>query len=133
MTDAHTPTSAEVEADLKSRWVPTAEQVAEAKALLATVPEGSRERYYAVVGLAQPGKEYGFWVYGQEVVAVPGVWLGENTTGPSEHPFTVAKQAAEEAAAAWLREHGRSGTVATAMIGADGTAAVFEGFGSIGG
>lgn len=117
--------------DLQARWLPNAEQTSAAVAVLMTVPEDQRDRFYAVVALAQPGKEYGLWETGQQVVALPGVWLGENTRDDERTPYPLraATQQAEEVARHWLTSQGLTGTVAYAFIDADGEAAVFEGFG----
>lgn len=112
--------------DLMQRWLPTAEQIAAGLAVLATVPDDERSHYIAVVVLVQPGKTYGIWQTGQEVIALPGVWLSENVRGESLYPLRDADDAAEQVGLAWLRKHGLWGTVATAKVFPDGNAAVFE-------
>jgi hypothetical protein len=117
--------------DLAGRWLPTSAQVAAGVAALDTVPPGERERFVAVVVLVQPGKTYGIWETGQPVVALPGVWLGENTQGeePSLFPLRQAVAEAERVGEAWFAQRppeGREGTVATAFVYPGGEAAVFE-------
>lgn len=118
----------EIDADLRARWLPSEEQIAAGVAALDKVPSGRRDRFVAVVGLAQPGKQYGFWQIDQRVVPVPGVWLAEITRGdePTQHPYAQAMSLAERAAASWLEAHGETGTVAHVVINPDGSAAVFE-------
>lgn len=120
-----------VEADLHARWLPTAEQVAAGLAVLATVPEADRDRFLAVAALALPGKTYGLWELGQPVAPVPGIWLAENVTIGSQtaYSYGAARDAAEDAATAWLQANHLTGTVSFAVIRPDGHAAVFEGFG----
>lgn len=110
--------------------MPTAVQVEAALAVLSTVPEADRSRFLAVVALVQPGKQYGLWSVGQEVVPLPGVWLGENVTGDSICPLSEARAAAEEAGERWLEARDLDGTTGYVMVGPDGHAAVFEGFGA---
>lgn len=127
------PAAADVldaQADLSARWLPSPEQVKAGLAVLATVPAGQRERFIAVVPLAQPGKQFGIWEFGQKVVPLPGVWVGENTAEATVYPLRRAQDAAEEVARAWLASEGLSGTVAVALIRPDESVAVFEGFGT---
>lgn len=117
--------------DLAERWLPTSAQVAAGVAALRTVPCGERERFVAVVVMVQPGKTYGIWETGQQVLALPGVWLGENTRGdePTLFPLRQAVAEAERVGEAWFAQRPpdeRVGTVATAFVYPNGEAAVFE-------
>lgn len=122
-----------VEQDLQTRWVPSAEQLEHATKLFETLgPERDPKKHYVVVSLAQPGKEYGFWTEGQEVVSVEGAWLAVNAWEDEGGyiSYSKARQFAAEAAREWLIEQGKTGTVAWVSIHHDGTWAVFEDFGS---
>ena len=59
--------------DLRTRWTPSPEQVAEAEALLAVTPE----RYVYTLHLLV-NKEYGIWTEDVVVVHLPGVFNGRN-------------------------------------------------------
>lgn len=71
------------------------------------------------VGLALPGKDYGFWELGQPVEQAPGFFLAEGSEQARK-----ARELADGAA----REHlaGRPGTTVYARVDANGYAEMFE-------
>lgn len=113
--------------DLAARWVPDPLAVEVARAVLGALPPGD---FLAAIPMFQPGKSYGVWLTGQEVVTVHGaVFWGLNRWGAEDCPasYSWARNAAAGAARAGLGD--RRGTVAWATVNRDGTWAVFGDFG----
>lgn len=113
--------------DLRLRWLPTSRSVRHARALLAAEPAAD----VALIPIYQPGKQYGIWLTGQLVSTVPGVvFVAVNSFKPAAGVPSVswARHAACVLAREQLRDHGRSGTVAYAVVRTD-SVAVFEDFG----
>lgn len=111
--------------DLESRWLPEPAAIAVAVAALNAEPSAD----YAAIPLYQPGKTFGVWETGQQVVTVRGaVFLGVNSFDPTGPvlSFSWARNAASEVAREILGD--RPGTVAFASVDRDGHAAVFEDF-----
>lgn len=114
--------------DMRARWCPSESAVKHAVALLNVEPFAD----YAVVPMVQPGKHYGCWEVGQEVVTVPGVVLlavNNSTSEPLPYATPVpgyswARNEAWEIARRYLAD--ADGTTAYANISRDGTFAVFE-------
>lgn len=128
------------EDDLRARFRPSDAQIALAVEILTTLPSVTAESrrpggatprnrgpYVAVVPLALPGKQRGWWTVGQPVRPVAGMWIGY--TGAWDHPLDYghARNAAEDAAQADLDFRGEEGTTAYVTIHPDGTWAVFGG------
>lgn len=111
-----------IEADLRNRLVPSAQQLAVAAAIFAADPTADA----VMVGVALPNKAHGFWTLGQEVHPVPGFWIASNN--PGDGSYSHARDAAERAAKEWLAERGMTRLPAYAVIHRDGGTAVFEGF-----
>lgn len=112
-------------ADMEARWRPSQAAVDQAVAALASLPEAD----FAGVPMAQPGKGFGVWTTGQEVVTVEGqVFTGVNSfeSGRAVPSWAVARNEASKAATKALA--GRPGTVGYAAVSRDGTWAVFEDF-----
>ena len=103
----YVPTPAE--RDMAARLRPSAEQTAEALALLADLPPVFDHAY---VALALPGKIRGYWREGQPVEHVPGAYLDRDGA----------------TAAACLLLADRPGTPAYVAVWRDGMASVFEDF-----
>jgi len=112
-------------ADLRARWLPSAQAMSVAAAMLADQPGAM----CVVVALVQPGKVAGVWEPGQQVLTVPGhYWLvgygdGSDVRYTSYRRGTAAAIAVGEAA---LAETDQMGTVAYALIERGGQATVFE-------
>jgi hypothetical protein len=103
----YVPTAAE--RDLAARWLPSSAQIADALALLATLP--AREEY-VYVAIALPGKLRGDWIVGQPVEHLDGAWLNRD----------------EASHAAVLHLGTRPGQPSYGVVWRDGHAAVFEDF-----
>lgn len=110
-------------ADLAARWRPTDTQIEEATAALAAGPAEATD---AIVPLALPGKERGWWEIGQAVEPGPGVWLADRKAWDGALSYSAAREAADQAAADQLGD--RPGQSGYATIARDGLWHVWEGF-----
>lgn len=111
---APTTTTTNPADDLRMRMVTSDEQMAEALAAL----EGNDSFEFALVPLAYPNKDRGFWTLGQEVIQPAGAFvLCNNDDSYREARQTVC------AFAASLMEQGMTGY---AVVRRDGSAAMFE-------
>jgi hypothetical protein len=114
-----TPTPIE---DMQARLRPSASAVAYAVAALAEAPGAE----YAMIPMVLPGKHYGIWYIGQEVRTVEGVTF-TCTEGKPSGDTPGYREARDMAIKAGLEALGdRPGTVATATVVRDGSAAIFE-------
>lgn len=115
--------------DLAARLVPARWQYRLAAALLAPVLAADPEdtgSWLVAVPLALPRKDRGMWFVGQEVRPVPGAWLVRVDAEAGPYAYRAGSLAAEDAGRAFLDNADGAGTVAVAMIDADGHAAVTE-------
>jgi hypothetical protein len=109
-------------------WVPDATAQALGAAVIAAVPGATM----AIVPMVQPGKIHGVWTLGQTVVTVPGVAIAAANVWAGAPEGTLPYHAAKDAAAKIAKDYLTAnytcgGTVATAIIHADGTPpATFE-------
>jgi hypothetical protein len=111
-------------ADMAVRWVPDPAAV---RAAVAVLSPWDGADVVAFVPMYQPGKTYGVWFTGQEVVTVPGVvfWAArDDGPAPGAADYGWARNAACEAARVAMA--GRPGTFGYAVVYPDGEAAVFE-------
>lgn len=107
--------------DLRARYRPTDEQIAYA---LGALSQSDAE--FAIVGLAHPGKDHGFWTLDTVVLPVPlAAWVCDN-----DDSYYIAMEAALLAAERLL--DGAEGSISYAVVKRDGTWAVFEGFAKAG-
>ncbi|MCX5066710.1 hypothetical protein OOJ91_12550 [Micromonospora lupini] len=109
-------------ADLAARWRPTDEQIRVAVAMLAAAPAGADT---VAVPLVLPGKTRGVWDVGQEVEAGREFWLADRSTWEGPLSYSVARDAADRAAADQLGD--RPGQSGYATITRDGRWHVWEG------
>lgn len=108
--------------DMHTRWLPPAEMVEQAKKLIAATPGAE----YAMLAMYQPGKTYGIWFGGQEVVTIPGVFFLAGN-GPHLLPYSQARDAATNVAYQAMRAAGHThGTTSYVIVYPDGQAVVFE-------
>ena len=136
MAEPNFMTHAVIEQDMRDRWLPADTAIAHAKALLAAEPNAD----IAVIPMVQPGKNRGIWVFGQEVVTVPGVVIlaSNSDDGRAGVPgYPHARKFAELIAGEvrvelWKQARDATGrlvspgTTAHAVVERDGQAAVFE-------
>jgi hypothetical protein len=103
-------------------WVPDQAAQASAVEMLANSPGGAAS--YAYIPMVQPGKTFGVWTHGQEIITVrPAVLVGPRSDGKGNgYTFTLRKTLSiARTALAW-----RPGTVAAALVGIDGKTVVIE-------
>lgn len=119
------------EVDLRARWKPSDEQLAAAAEALAAAPAAD----FAVIAIALPGKEHGWWKVGQQVepVEFPDGDLAKPATNTfdTEGPllgFGHLRGVAEDAALAHLAATERDGMGSYGTVDRDGTFAVWEGW-----
>jgi hypothetical protein len=126
-------------ADIAARWLPSFEARQVAAAMLAAAPGAEA----VIVAMIQPGKTRGVWTRGQEVATVPGAFFlaaREGESGDGLTDYATARALAENIGEMALVERavarravsgepapaGEAGTVAYAVIYADGPPDVFE-------
>ena len=103
-------------------WVPDQAALASAVELLAKSPYPADS--YAYIPMVQPGKAFGVWTHGQDVITVrPAVLLGPRSSMPGTGYEATVRQTLSiaRAALAWM-----PGTVACALVTADGSVTVIE-------
>jgi hypothetical protein len=103
-------------------WVPDQAAQARAVELLAESPDAANS--YAFIPMVQPGKTFGVWTRGQEVITVrPAVLVGARSGQPGNgYTFTLRKTLSiARTALAWM-----PGTVAVALVALDGSTVVIE-------
>lgn len=106
--------------DLRARWRPSAQQLAAATAVLATVPADQRHSHRALVAVALPGKSHGVWISGQHVQHMPGVWLAHRNQRSGPLGYVAQRDTAASTARAWLADQHQAGTVSTITVDAGG-------------
>ncbi len=103
-------------------WVPDQAAQARAVELLAARADGAD--LYAFIPMVQPGKVFGAWTHGQEVITVrPAVILGPRGYIAGDGYSCALKQAL---AVALTVLNGEPGTVACALVMLDGSTVVIE-------
>lgn len=103
-------------------WRPDQAAQARAVELLAARPDGTD--LYAFIPMVQPGKAFGVWAHGQEVITVrPAVVLGPRSYVAGDGYACALKQALGIALAALNSE---PGTAACALVMLDGSTVVIE-------
>jgi len=118
-------TPRDVEHDMVRRMQPTDTAVAHARALLAAEPGAD----LAFIPMCLPGKEYGWWRLGQQVVTVPGVVLLARKSSSDAGAVPSGSWARNTAAAIArqvLQERGQDGVAAYAVVRREGHTPVFE-------
>lgn len=119
------PSLTELERDMRERFHPTQAAVAHATALLEAEPRAE----LAYIPIYLPGKVYGWWELGQEVVTVPGVVLiAANSFEDAEDiPSGVwARDTAAAVARQELQRRKRGGVPGWAVVRRNGHVATFE-------
>lgn len=123
MTAAHTPGEhARLLADMRRRWLPDTLTQEIAAGIFAQQPT----LQYVLVGLVMPGKAAGIWTQGQAVYTVRGGLFLAADDDNRYLSWRVARASAVALAQARLQETGEGGTVAYAVIEADGHVTVTE-------
>lgn len=108
--------------DMHDRLRPTETAVAHALAAMELRPDAE----FAMIPMVLPGKHYGIWTAGQPVETVEGIAF-PCTEGKPVRVTPGYSEARELAIKAGLEALGaRPGTVATATVTRDGSAAIFE-------
>jgi phosphoribosyl-dephospho-CoA transferase len=100
-----TATYAEIEKDLRERFTPTQDEI------VRGAEYARRTGEEAYVAIALPNKDRGIWTLGQRVVNLGVV---------------ASRDAAVARANSWLRRFAVPGSVAYAVVDAEGSWAVFE-------
>lgn len=118
-----TITISRIQQDLRDRWMPSEQQIADALAALAA---GPAQTTTAVVPLALPGKVHGVWDLGQVVEPGEGCWLADSKAWDGPLAYHAATDAADRAAAEQLGD--REGQSGYATVSRNGYWAVWEGF-----
>lgn len=115
--------SINLEQDLRTRWAPSATQIAHAVELLAPYPHLELN---VLVPIALNYKEHGFWNDGVEVNPIEGVYVLADIIGEAISAAGLLYTDARDLVSKIAESQSLEGTGSYAIIDPDGTWSVFE-------